>query len=49
MHHRSMLRLFVGLMAVLVAALAASAASWASGSAKADVRPEFTTQGGVPS
>jgi hypothetical protein len=47
MHHRSLLRLVVGLMAVLAAALAASAASGAPGSAKADVRPEFTTQGGV--
>src|SRR5918911_2293052 len=47
MHHRSMLRLVVGLVAVLVAAFAASAASGASGPAKADVRPEFTTEGGV--
>lgn len=49
MHHRSMLRLMLGLVAVLAAALAASAASGASGRAKADVRPEFTTEGGVAS
>jgi hypothetical protein len=49
MHHRSLLRLLVGLVAVFAATLAASAASGASGSAKADVQPEFTTQGGVPS
>src|SRR5919199_6983915 len=49
MHHRSMLRLMVGLMAVLAVAFAASAASASSGKAKPDVRADFTTAGSVPS
>jgi hypothetical protein len=49
MHHRSMLRLVLGLVAVLAAAFAASAASASSGKAKPDVQAEFTTQGSVAS
>jgi len=47
MHHRTLLRLLVGLTAVLAAALATSAAFAKSGPAKPDVSAEFTTQGGV--
>jgi hypothetical protein len=47
MHNRTLLRLLVGLMAVLAAALATSAAFAKSGPAKPDVSAEFTTQGGV--
>jgi hypothetical protein len=52
MHHRSVLRVALGLAVALVAALAVSAAfasagGSSSGTAKADVKPEFTTAGGV--
>jgi hypothetical protein len=48
LHHRSLLRATLGLMAaVLVAALATSAAFAAGGTAKADVSAKFLTEGGV--
>ena len=47
MQHRNALRLVIGLVAVLAAALATSVASATTRPAKADIRPEFTTAGSV--